>query len=176
MLMCQFFPFHAKLMGKTDIGADLVKIHREVSMRYSWDRGLTGEEDAFVKKAVELIGEGALVINVPSDGSCWSYGVEGINTYLRRSSDNGRGGAEESKILRTQLRDISTSEEVQRLVNDLDARYVLMLDVQGSDHRTTTTIRYKEENWRGIETIDEQTPGFKLLLSEDDMRLYEIVG
>ena len=176
MLMCQFFPFHAKLMGKTDIGAGLVKIHREVSMRYSWDRGLTGEEDAFVKKAVELIGEGALVINVPSDGSCWSYGVEGINTYFRRSSDNGRGGAEESKILRTQLRDISTSEEVQRLVNDLDARYVLMLDVQGSDHRTTTTIRYKEENWRGIETIDEQTPGFKLLLSEDDMRLYEIVG
>ena len=69
-----------------------------------------------------------------------------------------------------------SSEEVQRLVNDLDARYVLMLDVQGSDHRTTTTIRYKEENWRGIETIDEQTPGFKLLLSEDDMRLYEIVG
>lgn len=176
MLMCQFFPFHAKLMGKTDIGAGLVKIHREVSMRYSWDRGLTGEEDAFVKKAVELIGEGALVINVSSDGSCWSYGVEGINTYFRRSSDNGRGGAEESKILRTQLRDISTSEEVQRLVNDLDARYVLMLDVQGSDHRTTTTIRYKEENWRGIETIDEQTPGFKLLLSEDDMRLYEIVG
>ena len=29
MLMCQFFPFHAKLMGKTDIGAGLVKIHRE---------------------------------------------------------------------------------------------------------------------------------------------------
>ena len=91
MLMCQFFPFHAKLMGKTDIGAGLVKIHREVSMRYSWDRGLTGEEDAFVKKAMELIGEGALVINVSSDGSCWSYGVEGINTYFRRSSDNGRG-------------------------------------------------------------------------------------
>lgn len=74
-----------------------------------------------MKKAMELIGEGALVINVPSDGSCWSYGVEGINTYFRRSSDNGRGGAEESKILRTQLRDISTSEEVQRLVNDLDS-------------------------------------------------------
>ena len=32
--------------------------------------------------------------------------MEGINTYFRRSSDNGRGGAEESKIFRTQLRDI----------------------------------------------------------------------
>lgn len=176
LLVCQFFPFHAKLAGKTDIGAGLVKIHREVSMRYSWDRGLTNEEDAFVKKAMELIPAGSLVVNVPSDGSCWSYGVEGLNTYFRRSSDNGRNGEEESEILRTQLRDIGASEEVQRVVDELDARYVLMLDEQGSDHRTTTSIRYKEENWRGIESIDEQTPGFKLILSEDDMRLYEIVG
>lgn len=176
LLVCQFFPFHAKLAGKTDIGAGLVKIHREVSTRYSWDRGLTSEEDAFVKKTMELIPAGALVVNVPSDGSCWSYGVEGLNTYFRRSSDNGRNGAEESEMLRTQLCDIGTSEEVQRVVHELDARYVLMLDERGSDHRTTTSIRYKEEDWRGIESIDEQTPGFKLVLSEDDMRLYEIEG
>ena len=58
--------------------------------------------------------------------------VEGINTYFRRSSDNGRGGAERSKILRTQLRGY---QHVRRgaaaFVNDLDARYVPMFDVQG---------------------------------------------
>ena len=134
-----------------------------------------GEEDAFVKKAVELIGEGALVINVPSDGSCWSR-VEGINTYFQALVRQWKGGAEESKILRTQLRDISTSEEVQRLVNDprralrADARRYRKRPSHHDDHPL------KRENWRGIRTIGRADAGFKLLLSEDDMRLYEIVG
>ncbi|WP_342746820.1 DUF6541 family protein [Eggerthella timonensis] len=176
MLACQFFPFHAKLIGNADVGAGLAKIHREVSTRYSWNKALTSEEDAFVKQAMELIPAGSLVINVPSDGSCWSYGVEGINTYFRRSSDTGRGSAEESEILRTQLCDIASSREVRRVVDEIGARYVLMLDVPEGEDRTTLKLRYKEENWRGIESIDEQTPGFELLLSEGDMRLYEIEG
>lgn len=172
--VCQFFPFHAKLAGKTDIGAGLVKIHREVSTRYSWDRGLTSEEDAFVNRVLETVPTGAVIINVPSDGSCWSYGVEGLNAYFRRSSDNGRGGAKESALLRTSLCDISTSDDVRSVVDGLDMRYVLMLDDQTGDNRTTVGNRYKEENWRGIESINEQTPGFTLVLSEGDMRLYEI--
>lgn len=174
MLVCQFFPFHAKLAGRTDIGAGLAKIHREVSSRYSWDEVLTGEEDAFVKKVLDTIPAGSLVINVPSDGSCWSYGVEGLNVYFRRSSDTGRGSAEESEILRTRLCDVASSDEVRRVVDEIDARYVLMLDERSGEDRTTLKLRYKEENWQGIESINEQTPGFDLLLSEGDMRLYEI--
>ena len=30
--------------------------------------------------------------------------------------------------------------------------------------------------WRGIDGIDEDTPGFELVLKRDDMRLYKIVG
>ncbi len=170
---CQFFPVPLKVADKT-LRLGLTKTHHEVETRYSWKKGLTGEEDAFVKKAMELIPNGALVINVPSDGSCWSYGVEGLNTYFRRSSNTGRDNEQESKILRTQLRDVSTSEEVRAIVDNLDARYVLLLDDPTSDHKTKLSLRYKEENWEGIETINEQTPGFTLLLSEDDMRLYQI--
>ena len=172
--VCQFFPGNMKLTEKADLTAGLTKIRSEVSARYSWDRILTGEEDAFIKKVMGTIPENALVINVPSDGSCWSYGVEGINTYFRRSANTGMSGAEDSKIIRTQLRDISTSDEVRSTVNRLDARYVLMLDEIASSNRTTTGMRYKEENWAGIESIDENTPGFTLLMSEGDMRLYEI--
>lgn len=174
MLVCQFFPLHTKLSEKAEIGAGLVKIHREVSARYSWDQVYTGEEDAFVRQVMDVIPEGALVVNVPSDGSCWSYGVDGINTYFRRSSNIGRGSEEESKILRTQLCDVATSEEVRQLVDDLDARYVMMLDDMTGENRTTLKLRYKEENWQGIQSIDEETPGFKLVLSEGDMRLYQI--
>lgn len=172
--VCQFFPGNMKLTEKADLTAGLTKIRSEVSTRYSWDRILTREEDAFIKKVMGTIPENALVINVPSDGSCWSYGVEGINTYFRRSANTGMSGAEDSKIIRTQLRDISTSGEVRSTVNRLDARYVLMLDEIASSNRTTTGMRYKEENWAGIESIDENTPGFTLLMSEGDMRLYEI--
>lgn len=172
--VCQFFPGHVKLTEKVDIYAGLPKIHKEVSARYSWDSIYTDEEHAFVKKVLEVIPEGALVINVPNDGSCWSYGIDGINTYFRRSSSNGRDGAAASEALRTKLCDISSSEEVRKLVEELDARYVLMLDESTGDDRTTTGLRYKAENWHGIESINEGTPGFTLVLSEGDMRLYEI--
>lgn len=38
---------------------------------YSWDRILTGKEDALIKKVMSQIPEDALVINAPSDGSYW---------------------------------------------------------------------------------------------------------
>lgn len=34
---------------------------------------------------------------------------------------------------------------------------------------------YLPENWTGVTNIDENTPGFELVLSEGDMRLYKIV-
>lgn len=174
-VVCQFAPVHVRFSEKRDIYLGLVNIQNELSARYSWNNGLTDEEDAFVRKAMEVIPEGALVINVPSDGSCWSYGVEGINVYYRRSSDTGgREAAKENELLRTRLCDISTSEEVQQAIRNLDARYVLILDDVSGTNRTTSQLRYSPENWKGIESIDDQTPGFTLVLSEDDMRLYEI--
>ena len=70
-----------------------MKIHAEVSSRYSWEKGLTSEEDAFVKRVMSLAGCDC-VVNVPSDGSCWSYGVEGLNTLFRRSATAGPSGSE----------------------------------------------------------------------------------
>lgn len=171
----QFCPLHVSL-GKNDIYSGPVGIMHEISTRYSWERGLTGEEDAFVKQAMELIPEGSLIINVPSDGSCWSYGVEGANMYFRRSADSGLGGDEASEVIRTRLCDIAESEEVARAVEDAGARYVLMLDDKSGEDRTVLSLRYSEDKWRGIESITEETPGFKLVLSEGDMRLYQIEG
>ena len=69
---------------------------------------------------------------------------------------------------------MTTNEEVQQTLEDLDARYVMLLDDPSGDDPTKLALRYEEKNWTGIETITEDTPGFNLILSEGDMRLYEI--
>mgnify|MGYP007083090244 CR=1 FL=1 len=173
LAVCQFAPVRFAF-GKTDVRPGLMKIHAEVSSRYSWEKGLTSEEDAFAKRVMSLAGHDC-VVNVPSDGSCWSYGVEGLNTLFRRSATAGPSGSEPyATVLRTQLCDYAVSDEVREAVEKTGARYVMLLDEKSYDDRTVVKFRYKEEDWVGIESITQDTPGFTLVLSEGDMRLYRI--
>lgn len=173
LAVCQFAPMRFAF-GKTDVRPGLMKIHAEVSSRYSWEKGLTSEEDAFVKRVMSIAGRDC-VVNVPSDGSCWSYGVEGLNTLFRRSATAGPSGSEPyATVLRTKLCDYAASDEVRDAVEETGARYVMLLDDKSCDDRTVVKLRYKEEDWVGIESIAQDTPGFTLVLSEGDMRLYQI--
>lgn len=174
MILCQFAPYSIELNQGTTVKSGLPKVHDAFKNYYSWDNGLTKEECDFIEEVLAEIPDGALVINVPRDGTCWAYGVEGINVFFRRSTNTGMAGTDTSKLLRTKLCNVSSDEDVRKVLNDLDAHYVLQLDVVSSDHPTTTALRYDEKNWTGIETIDETTPGFTLLMSRDDMRLYYI--
>lgn len=173
LAVCQFAPVRFAF-GKTDVRPGLMKIHAEVSSRYSWEKGLTSEEDVFVKRVMSIVGRDC-VVNVPSDGSCWSYGVEGLNTLFRRSATAGPSGSEPyATVLRTKLCDYAASDEVREAVEKTGARYVMFLDDKSCDDRTVVKLRYKEEDWVGIESITQDTPGFTLVLSEGDMRLYQI--
>lgn len=176
-LACEFAPTHVKFSEKRDIYMGLVQIDQELSSRYSWENTLTSEEDAFIDEVLDVIPDGALVINTPNDGSCWSYGVEGINVFYRRCSDTGSNENEHAaELLRTELCNVSTSSEVQQTLDELNARYLLALDTPRTEDSTVTSMRYTPEHWQGIESINENTPGFEVLLSKGDMRLYEIVG
>ena len=173
LAVCQFAPVRFAF-GKTDVRPGLMKIHAEVNSRYSWEKGLTSEEDAFVKRVMSIAGRDC-VVNAPSDGGCWSYGVEGLNTLFRRSATAGPSGSEPyATVLRTKLRDYAASDEVRVAVEKTGARYVMLLDEKSCDDRTVVKLRYKEEDWVGIESITQDTPGFTLVLSEGDMRLYRI--
>lgn len=173
LAVCQFAPVHFSF-GKTDVRPGLMKIHKEVSGRYSWDKGLTAQEDAFVKEVMAIAGNDC-VVNVPSDGSCWSYGVEGLNTFFRRSATSGPAGSEPyATLLRTKLCDYEKSSDVRAAVQETGARYVMLLDDKSGTDRTVVNLRYKAEDWAGIESITADTPGFSLVLSEGDMRLYRI--
>lgn len=176
-LACELAPIHVKFSEKRDIYMGLVQIDQELSSRYSWENTLTSEEDAFIDEVLDVIPDGALVINTPNDGSCWSYGVEGINVFYRRCSDTGSNENERAaELLRTELCNVATSSEVKQMLDELDAHYLLALDTPRTEDSTVTSMRYTPEHWQGIESINDTTPGFKVLLSKGDMRLYEIVG
>ena len=94
---------------------------------------------------------------------------------FRRSATAGPSGSEPyATVLRTKLCDYTASDEVREAVEKTGARYVMLLDEKSYDDRTVVKLRYKEEDWVGIESITQDTPGFTLVLSEGDMRLYRI--
>lgn len=174
MLVVQFFPLNV-MVGDSDIRAGLMAVHKQVKSRYSWEKYFTAEEDSFVKKCVDIVPEGAVVTNFPNDGSCYAYGIEGLNTFFRRSSPDAFTGPEETgRLMRTALSSVSTSPTVQDAVKESGVQYVLLLDCGSGEDRTVSKLRYKDADWEGIEAINDETPGFIPVLSEGDMRLYRI--
>ncbi len=136
----------------------------------------TEEERAFVEKVDQVIPEGALVLNEPFDGSVYALGMYDLNVYYRTFTNYGHSAneSEESILIRKELCDVSSSEELIELLEELDADYLLLLDVGYEDLSRETMISYYEDAWANINSIDDNTPGFEVVLSEGDMRLYRI--
>lgn len=136
----------------------------------------------FVEKAKQVVPEGDLVINMPIDGSFLAYGVNDLRVYYRMHSGfyedtpEARGSFEEptSILIRTRLNEISTNQEVHDAVEQIGGKYVLQLDdaMMSSGNWAGS---WRPSLFPGIRNITEDTPGFKLVLSEGNNRLYEIV-
>ena len=132
------------------------------------------DERSFVEQAFGLIDSDSLVMNMPYDGSLFAYAIDGFPCVYRDMS--GYGGTSESNVsavLRTSLSEAASNAEVAAALRRLNAKYLLLL------HRDVNTNLasfpdYVEEQWSGFESITDDTPGFKVLLSEGDMRLYEM--
>ena len=135
---------------------------------------MTQEEQDFAEKVLETIPEGSVVINNPGDGSLLLYGVDGMRCYYRTASGYEEGETEESKLIRTDLKDIETNEAVRAAVNEIGAKYVLVLDASNFKESFLSITRTPESAFRGITEINDDTPVFKVVLAEDSMRLYEM--
>ena len=163
-------------IGKRTIESGLFTMRHQIVDLYTWDSVYTGEERAFVHEAQSLMDGDSFVANVPNDGTAWSYGTDGLKVLFRRTGDNGGNPfpKDENALIRTRLADIAADPEVQQTARELNIRYVIVLDDKSSENPTVDDSRYAEEKWAGIESITPDTPGFRLLLSEGDMRLYQI--
>ena len=137
---------------------------------------MTNQELEFSKKAIATIPEGSLIINEPNDGSGFLYSLFGANLYYRKFDlPSLEGEREDSQVIRFNLSNYSSDTQVQEAVDNIDAKYVILLDQGENDGEERQRFwSYYPEQWTGIEGISDDTPGFTIILAKDDMRLYKI--
>lgn len=138
----------------------------------------SADERSFVQEALRDLPPGALVVNVPDDGSAFSYGLDGMRTYYRYlRTYGGVGETKESLLIRSRLWDIAEDEDVQAAVRSVGAAYVLALDQGDSRLHSPRWYTYMTgATWHGIELIDDETPGFEIVKADGDKRLYRITA
>lgn len=151
------------------------RMHDRIESCYDVDKvGLSEKEREFAKEAEMIVGDEGIIINSPYDGSVYLYSLDNANV-LFDFYQYGQKHPEESKVIRENLVDIVESDEVKKAVETVGAKYVLLLDQDRPDAKGRVRASdYDRADWNGIESINDETPGFKVVLSKDDMRLYKI--
>lgn len=130
-------------------------------------------ERDFLDKVAAITGED-LVLNIPKDGSNFAYQLADVHV-LHRSAYDGIPSEWDQRVLQRSLNNIATDETVQRAADSVGAQYLLMLDY-GHEPFHAYWGDYNGGNWLGYTRITPDTPGFELLLQEDDMYLYRILS
>lgn len=142
---------------------------------------LSKSEIEFANKVQKITGPDALVLNNPFDGSVFLYASNNINVFYKSfiafGEDDSVGTVEERTLRRDAANYVSNPDTVQ-LMKELGVQYVIQLDAGGwSSSDSTFDNNYSERfetYFDGIQSIDENTPGFSLVLSSGDMRLYKV--
>lgn len=143
---------------------------------YRLNEPLDSTEQVFLGKVKQIVPSDALVINNPMDGSFLAYGAYGIRMYYRNFTGmDGSNEAEASKLVRTSLNEYESNSNVKSAVKQLGARYVITLRGKACE-ASFIDLRgdYNASLFSGITAINEETPGFKLLIQTGPMALYEI--
>lgn len=136
------------------------------------------DERAFVDQVKQIVPTGEMVLNQPHDGSAFAYSVDDLDVYYRYARGyEGDDERPESKVIRERLCDISFDAEVRNAVDEAGVEYVLLLDYGKEEGIEPFLFTYNHGLiWEGFLGIDDETPGFEVVLSEGDMRLYRIVA
>lgn len=171
-----FFPSY-KLRGYGEVFTGFGYVSSEVAVQNAVGSAkfLSKTEEDFCKRVLEELPAGTLILNSPNDGSVYLYGLYGANIYYRDFLADKAGETQESTLIREHLDEVATNEEVRDAVRAIGARYLLVLDLKDQEDPTRSySISYFPEDWKGIDAVNDDTPGFTPILSEGDMRLYRI--
>ena len=138
---------------------------------------LDSDEVAFLDEVEEIVPSNALILNQPHDGSAFAYGLNDLNLYYREFGDEWNGKeTPESKVIRLGIDEVVSNAEVKEAVDKLDAQYILILDLGGEREDSYYLSSYDPWYWQGFGRLDDETPGFDVVLSRGDMRLYKIIA
>lgn len=151
------------------------RMHDRIESCYDVEKvGLSEKEREFAKEAEMIVGDEGTIINSPYDGSVYLYSLDNANV-LFDFYQYGQEYPNESKIIRENLVNIAESNEVKKAVETVGAEYVLLLDQDRPEAKGRVRASdYDRADWIGLESISDETPGFEVVLSKDDMRLYKI--
>ena len=151
-------------------------LRRTVWDTYGRDAPYSDAEEEFAAKVKEITGD-AVIANDPYDGSVVAYGLSGLKTYWRYYYRyfGESPETEESVYLRNHLAEADSDPEVRRICRELGIEYVVRFsreEFYGIFCRDTDGVKQFEN----LTSIDEDTPGFEEVLSQDGMHLYRITA
>ena len=134
------------------------------------------EEMEFVERVKEVVEDDDLIINQPYDGSMYAYSHDGLNLYYRYIAGYGydKNETAESSIIRTELDELATNDDVAEAVEAVGADYVLVLSRDAESMMEFFAHSDVEQAGTGLNAIGDSTQGLEIVLEEDDMRLYRI--
>lgn len=140
---------------------------------------LDADEAKFVDKVEDVVGPDEVVANIPDDGSVFAPFVDDLNVYYRDLTGYGNKDEKpESVAIRERLWSVEHDREVQSALCETNIHYVMVLE-----NAQTTPYKYhlwsfwdSERNFRGIRGITDSTPGFELVLQDEDKKLYRITA
>lgn len=141
---------------------------------------ITPEEDTFLKEVAAITGDD-LVINNPFDGSVFAYSVYGINVYYKFfPSIKQKHENDNSRAIRQGIDEYPDSQRVKDAVEDIDARYILIMDTSNylpftDEELWSPYILYPYTKWEAFERIDAADQGFEVVLDDGTNKLLKIV-
>lgn len=132
------------------------------------------EKSDFLKQVEQIVGNDAIILNMPYDGSLFGFADSSLNfVYRNISGYAGSSEQEWSVLLRTKADQASSNIEVASVLKQKDIEYVLILE-DDSEQLASNYFLYKREEWEGILGITKDTEGFELVLSSEHMSLYRV--
>lgn len=141
------------------------------------EQSLDPEEKRFVDEVLANIPEGSRVLNMPYDGSVFAFGYNGLGTYFREYNPTGMAAQPaQAALLRLSTDQAAINEDVATVLEGSGIDYLLLLDYEEGEGATLNTFSYGPEEWSGITGVRDGMPGFELVMSEGDMRLYRIIA
>ncbi len=130
-------------------------------------------ERAFVSKVLSITGTDQVIANIPGDGSASAYAVSGASVLYRYYDESeSEDELDASKQIRLHMSEIASSPEVVAAARELNVGYVLKLSRESPD----SVVRSCVADWQGLISVEDDTPGFEVVLAEGDMRLYKVTA
>lgn len=156
------------ILGQFGLKSGMRSVSDKIDADYKYSNPVAFDqaERDFIERVKPYVGDD-LVVNIPSDGSVWLYGMEGINTQCRTFYGSP---SDEYCLFKTSLNQVATNQDVERAVKESGAKWLLYLDE--SVHAGSFDV----DEWEGILSVTDDTLGFDAVLADGNMRLYRIVA